>query len=289
MIALRPTTSVLSRLPSCLPSLRALLPAAVLLAAPGAAVLAQQAPDAPSSASANANANATASAASPHSFTANLTLATEYRYRGLMQTNRRPAIQGGFDYSHESGLYLGNWNSNISWLSDSNAQVSAPIEMDFYGGFRNRVDVAGAEINYDVGVLEYYYPGDYPTGFTRPYTTEIYAGVGYGPVFLKYSHALTNLFGFADSRNSYYIDLSANVPLNVWDLTFNAHVGYQGVAHFSEASYTDWKAGLTKDFGHGLTVSLAYLDTNAARGVYTNAHGRYMGKATAFASVTRTF
>ncbi len=70
----------------------------------------------------------------------------------------------------------------------------------------------------------------------RPYTTEVYAGIGYGPVFLKYSHALTNLFGFADSRNSYYIDLTANVPLNVWDLTVNAHVGYQGVKNLSDAS-----------------------------------------------------
>ncbi|CAG2156202.1 putative bacterial protein [compost metagenome] len=247
------------------------LTALVLLAAPCATALAQEAD------------------ASPHTFTANVTLASEYRYRGLMQTNRRPAIQGGFDYTHASGLYLGNWNSNISWLSDSNAEVSAPVEMDFYGGFRNTFKLADAEFNYDLGVLEYYYPGDYPSGFTRPYTTEVYAGIGYGPVFLKYSHALTNLFGFADSKNSYYIDLTANVPLNVWDLTVNAHVGYQGVKNLSDASYTDWKIGVTKDFGKGLSVAVAYLDTNAKRGIYTNSHGRYMGKATALASITKTF
>ncbi|MDF3886765.1 TorF family putative porin, partial [Cupriavidus basilensis] len=74
---------------------------------------------------------AAAADASPHTFTANVTLASEYRYRGLMQTNRRPAIQGGFDYAHSSGFYVGNWNSSISWLGDSNPQVSAPIEMDF--------------------------------------------------------------------------------------------------------------------------------------------------------------
>ncbi|MDF9432859.1 hypothetical protein EM868_24250, partial [Cupriavidus gilardii] len=61
------------------------------------------------------SAPATAEAASPHTFTANVTLASEYRYRGIMQTNRRPAIQGGFDYSHVSGFYAGNWNSSISW------------------------------------------------------------------------------------------------------------------------------------------------------------------------------
>ncbi|MDF3885554.1 TorF family putative porin, partial [Cupriavidus basilensis] len=89
--------------------------AALLLAAPA---FAQNAPD------------AAAAEVSPHVFTANVTLASEYRYRGLMQTNRRPAIQGGFDYTHSSGFYLGNWNSSISWLGDSNPQVSAPIEMD---------------------------------------------------------------------------------------------------------------------------------------------------------------
>ncbi|MGN5479409.1 TorF family putative porin [Cupriavidus basilensis] len=41
-------------------------------------------------------------------------------------------------------------------------------------------------------------------------------GIGYGPVFLKYSYAPTNPFGFADSKHSWYADLSANVPLNVW-------------------------------------------------------------------------
>ncbi|MGT2430160.1 TorF family putative porin [Cupriavidus basilensis] len=248
--------------------------AALLLAAPA---FAQNAPD------------AAAAEVSPHVFTANVTLASEYRYRGLMQTNRRPAIQGGFDYTHSSGFYLGNWNSSISWLGDSNPQVSAPIEMDLYGGFKNTVTLGGLEWNYDVGVLQYYYPGDYPNGFTRPYTTEVYVGAGYGPVFFKYSQALTNLFGFADSKYSYYADLSANVPLNFWDLTLNAHVGYQNVKHVNSASYTDWKLGLTKDLGKGFALAIAYIDTNAHKSVYTNVPGRYIGKATAWASITKTF
>jgi uncharacterized protein (TIGR02001 family) len=223
---------------------------------------------------------------SAHTLTANVSLATEYRYRGLMQTNRRPAIQGGFDYLHSSGFYLGNWNSSISWLGDSNTEVSAPIEMDFYGGFKQTL--GDGNWNYDVGVLQYYYPGDYPANYTRPYTTELYAGVGYGPVFLKYSYAPTNLFGFAGSKNSWYIDLTANLPLNFWDLTLNAHVGYQKV-QVTDASYTDWKLGLTKDLGKGFSLAVAYIDTNASKAVYTNTSGRYMGKATAWASITKTF
>lgn len=147
---------------------------------------------------------------------------------------------------------MGNWNSNISWLSDSSSQVSAPIEMDFYGGFKNTFALAGLDWNYDVGVLQYYYPGDYPTGFTRPHTTELYGGIGSGPVFLKYSHALTNLFGFNDSKNSFYIDLSANVPLNFWDLTFNAHVGYQKVQHVTDASASGLEGGADQGLGKEL-------------------------------------
>ncbi|SCU75687.1 Signal peptide protein [Cupriavidus necator] len=222
---------------------------------------------------------------SPHTFTANVSVATDYRYRGLIQTNRRPAIQGGFDYSHSSGFYLGNWNSSISWLGDSNPDVSAPIEMDFYGGYRNTI---GGDWSYDVGVLQYYYPGDYPANYTRPYTTEVYAALGYGPVTLKYSYAPTNLFGFADSKNSWYVDLTANVPLNFWDLTLNTHVGYQKV-QVANASYVDWKIGLTKDLGKGLALAVAYIDTNADKAVYTNAKGRYMGRGTAWASLTKTF
>jgi uncharacterized protein (TIGR02001 family) len=160
------------------------------------------------------------------------------------------------------------------------------MEMDIYGGFRHAI--GATEWNYDVGVLQYYYPGTYPAGYTRPYTTEVYAALGYGPVALKYSYAPTNLFGFADSKHSWYLDLSGNVPLNIWALTLNAHVGYQKV-QVANASYLDWKIGLSRPLGQGFTLAVAYIDTNADRAVYTNAGGRYLGRATAWASLTRTF
>ena len=96
--------------------------------------------------------------------TANVTVVNDYRYRGISQSNFKPAIQGGFDYAHESGFYIGNWNSSISWISDSYANsylgtassVSAPIEMDFYGGFKK--EFLGEGFASDFGVLQYYYP-----------------------------------------------------------------------------------------------------------------------------------
>lgn len=221
-----------------------------------------------------------------YTLTANVTLASQYRYRGLMQTNNKPAIQGGFDFTHASGLYLGNWNSSVSWLNDGNSDVSAPVEMDFYGGYKGNL---AADVPFDLGVLQYYYPGDYPSGYTSPDTTELYAGVGYGPVMFKYSVAMTNLFGFADSKYSQYFDLSGNFDTGFWGLTVNAHVGRQTVRNLTDGAYTDWKLGLTKDFGQGLAISVAYIDTNADRAVYTNSRGRYMGRATGLPSLTKTF
>ncbi|MPS78748.1 MAG: hypothetical protein E2591_11800 [Achromobacter sp.] len=241
-------------------------------------------PDAPQAALTPAAESTTA--ASDFTLTANVTLASQYRYRGLMQSNNRPAIQGGVDLVHASGFYLGNWNSSISWLGDSNSAVSAPIEMDFYGGYKGEL-APGVPV--DLGVLQYYYPGDYPSGYTSPDTTELYAGIGYGPVTFKYSIALTNLFGFADSKYSQYLDLDANFDTGLWGLTLNAHVGRQIVRNVDNGSYTDWKLGVTRDMGQGLSVSLAYLDTNADRAVYTNTHGRYLGRATALLSLTKTF
>lgn len=233
-----------------------------------------------------ADAPAAGDPAPEYSLTANVTLASQYRYRGLMQTNNQPAIQGGFDFTHASGLYLGNWNSSISWLNDGNSKVSAPVEMDFYGGYKGNL---APNVPFDLGALQYYYPGDYPSGYTSPDTTELYAGLGYGPVLFKYSIAMTNLFGFADSKYSQYFDLSGNFDTGFWGLTVNAHVGRQTVRNVTDGAYTDWKLGLTKDFGQGLAVSIAYIDTNADRAVYTNSRGRYMGRATGLLSLTKTF
>src|SRR3974377_551096 len=74
-----------------------------------------------------------AEATSPHSFTANVGLFSQYIFRGLTQTNRDPAIQGGFDYAYDIGgpsLYAGTWASNISWLHDGGQYTSSSLEND---------------------------------------------------------------------------------------------------------------------------------------------------------------
>lgn len=237
--------------------------------------------------------------------TANVTVVSDYRYRGISQSNQKPAIQGGFDYAHESGLYIGNWNSSISWVSDLNPGVSAPIEMDFYGGFKKELIAPGFAS--DIGVLQYAYPTVGNLTSVNPNTTEIYAAQNFtaGPVtgFLKFSYAVTNTFGNANSAGSYYPDLTVNYDTGIWGIGLNAHVGYQYIAgtpagsttsNSSLYSYTDWKIGMTKDFGGGLSGSVSYIDTNAktlSNGsyAYTGPTGKNNGGATGVVALTKTF
>src|SRR3954464_15960352 len=88
----------------------------------------------------------------PPPVTGNMTLVSEYRFRGIDQTYGKPAIQGGFDYSHESGIYLGNWNSNVS---QGAGYPGGNIEMDFYGGWKK----AFGDFGLDVGAIYSVYPG----------------------------------------------------------------------------------------------------------------------------------
>jgi uncharacterized protein (TIGR02001 family) len=249
--------------------------------------------------------------------TANVTVVNDYRYRGISQSNFKPAIQGGFDYAHESGFYIGNWNSSISWISDSftpgganasyNKSVSAPIEMDFYAGFKK--EFIGEGFASDIGLLQYYYPtSGIPSSNTiaNPNTTEIYAAQNFtfGPVtgFAKVSYALSTIFGYVKSSGSYYPDLTVNYDTGIWGLALNGHVGYQYIAGSTPGqaydnskyySYTDWKAGVTKDFGGGLSAAVAYVGTNAATvgGTYGYAspQGKNLGKSGGLISLTKTF
>jgi uncharacterized protein (TIGR02001 family) len=239
--------------------------------------------------------DAPAVVADPGPITANVTLASEYRYRGIAQTNSKPAIQGGFDYAHESGFYAGNWNSNISWVSDTyqgaNPVVSAPIEMDFYAGFKKEVTEG---VTLDGGVLQYYYPtSNLPTTAGNPNTTEVYAAGTYSFATLKYSYSLSDLFGQLGSKGSSYVDLALNYDTGVEGIVLNAHVGYQKVAGSANpnSSYTDWKLGLTKDLGHGMNVAVAYIGTNADGTVafYQSPTGQNLGRGTGLISFTKTF
>ena len=230
---------------------------AAALAIPGVAAAQQAAP--------------AAEAKSPHTFTGNMTIISEYRFRGISQTFGKPAIQGGIDYSHASGFYLGNWDSNVS---DTAGYPGGNIEMDFYGGWKN----TWGDYGLDLGLLYYYYPGSNAAGggsqtaLFNPHSaakvntgtvhnTEFYVAGSWKWLSLKWSHALSDYFMTPDTKGTNYLDLSASFDMGGgWGIT--GHIGRLNEHNFSEANYTDYKIGITKDLS-GWALGAALVNTNA--------------------------
>jgi uncharacterized protein (TIGR02001 family) len=187
-------------------------------------------------------------------FTFNAAVVSDYRYRGISQTDLNPALQGGADYiNNPTGFYAGTWLSTIKWIADQGG--SAHVEWDIYGGKRGDITKSLA---YDVGMLSYVYASNGLNPSAN--TTEAYGQLSAGPTYAKYSYSLTNLFGFAASKGSGYLDVGANIDVGN-GYTINLHAGRQDVANVLGASYTDWKIGVTKDFGL-LTCTLAAIGAN---------------------------
>lgn len=210
----------------------------------------------------------------------NAAVVTDYRFRGLTQTRHQAAVQGGIDFAHSSGFYLGTWASTIKWIRDGGGD--APVETDFYGGYKGE---AGG-IGYDVGILRYQYFGHDLT--TSPNTTELYGAVTYSLFTLKYSHAITNLFGFDDSKNSYYVDLSAALDLGGgWSLT--PHIGYQKVKVTGDYSYWDYALTLEKDLGNGFSASAALIATNADKANYRTRNDKFAGNTMVVVGLAYSF
>jgi uncharacterized protein (TIGR02001 family) len=221
---------------------------------------------------------APAPAAPPSPWAFNVALYSQYIFRGLSQTDYKPAIQGGIDFVHPGGFYAGVWASNINWLKDFDIH-SGNVETDFYLGYKKSF----GDVGLDVGYLRYEYFGSTNTGFTNPDTDELYIAGSYKWATLKYSHAISNAFGTADSKNTYYIDLTAAIPVaDTWTLTL--HVGHQKYKGPSAgpASYTDFKGEIAKDFGRGWSAGAGFTVTDADKDFYTPVGGRSIAKDTGY-------
>jgi uncharacterized protein (TIGR02001 family) len=211
----------------------------------------------------------------------NVAITTDYRYRGISQSGLDPALQGGADYiNNPTGLYAGTWLSSIKWIEDQGGSDS--VEWDLYAGKRgNFTD----DLSYDVGVLSYVYPSNGLSPSAN--TTEIYAQLGYGPAYIKYSNSMTNLFGFANSKNSSYLDVGANVDVGN-GFTINLHGGHQTVANNSAFSYSDWKIGVTKDFGVA-SLAAAVVGTNTSNYTGPAPDSENLGKTALVVSISKVF
>lgn len=239
--------------------------------------------------------------ASAHTVTANIGLVSNYVYRGITQTVGKPAIQGGFDYAHSSGLYAGVWGSNVSWITGSGATGDASLELDTYFGFKNSF---AEDFSYDVGYVRYNYLGTYtpPATYAKADTEEIYGALGYKWIAAKYSYSLGKFLTVPGASGTNYVEVNANYPVGDTGFTVGAHIGkqtYKGT--FANAlaaanltpTCTDYKLSVTKDFS-GYVVGLAYTNTNARSGgyyTYTSTSGvtKDWGKGTAILSLTRSF
>ncbi len=244
----------------------------------------------PSVVMAQAAAPAAAEPASPHTFAPNIGVVTDYLFRGISQSKGGAALQGGIDYSHSSGLYAGVWGSTITWVKQYLG--SGSTEIDIYGGYKN--SIADTDWGYDVGLIAYNYGGKGAitgaagfAGFSplyNPNTTEVYGALSYKWLTLKYSHTISKNFigwvpyrpGVAGSfdysqstRGSNYLELNAAYDLgDGWGIS--GHIGGQKVRNiqaipgvFTDASYTDWNIGVTKDVGFGV-IGLTYSDTDVS-------------------------
>jgi len=225
-----------------------------------------------------------------HTLSANVMLASQYLFRGLSQTDRRPALQGGFDYAHATGFYAGVWGSNISWIGDFNPGATVGLELDAYLGVRRQ---AGEHWTWDLGFIHYAYPGTYPAATVRADTDELYGALAWRVVTVKYAHALGDVFGVPHAKHTSYLEASIAVPLGE-RLTLNLHGGrqaYQGHANGASNrsySYSDWKAELAWASALGWSAGAGYSGTDALKAFYTpTATGRFIGEGQFYGFVKR--
>jgi|SRR6185503_2371193 len=254
---------------------------------------------------AGAQTAAPAAAPAPSPITGNGTLVSEYRFRGIDQTYGKPAIQGGIDYSHSSGVYLGNWNSNVS---QGAGFPGGNIEMDFYGGWKGSFGDFGV----DVGAIYYMYPGT-NAGPTIPFSPvnnrtgvvhqgsvnnkEIYIGGSWKWISAKYFYSVDDYFSAPGTEGSNYLDLALTFDLgNGWGV--NGHYGHFSFKGMDNANYNDYKIGVTKDIS-GWVFGAAYVGTSAkgdcSNGEFycffntSGTESRDAGRSTVVLSLGKTF
>lgn len=235
-------------------------------------------------------ADAGAEPAPNYTLTTNVGLFSQYVFRGISYTQKKPAVQGGADFAHASGWYVGVWGSHIS----GKAIQGATGEIDVYGGYATTLGDFGV----DAGLLQFIFPGGKYPGLGEDYQTlEANLAVSWKQFKLKYSHALTDYFGFnnrtfgpagnGNSKGSHYLEFNALFDLgDGWAV--DGHVGRQTVRHYGDYSFTDYRIGVAKDLGQGWRAGLAWIDTNADRALYT-IDGVNTGSSKVLASISRSF
>ncbi|WP_010216276.1 TorF family putative porin [Sphingomonas sp. PAMC 26621] len=211
----------------------------------------------------------------PVTVTGNVAVVSDYRFRGVSQSDEEIAVQGGVTLTHESGFYGGFWGSNLAgWGTFGGAN----LELDVIGGYKR--PLAGGTV--DVGLTWYMYPGGAAnTDFGEPYVkysgtvgpATLLAGVAYAPK----QRALGNFSATPQSRgqsqDNLYLWGDAAVGIPTTKLTAKAHIGHSngnpglgpnGTSVAPTGDYWDWLLGLDYVIGP-VTLGAAYVDTDISR------------------------
>ncbi len=218
------------------------------------------------------------------SFSANVGLYTDYVFRGYTQTQNEPAIQGGFDVEHSSGLYAGTWASNVDWTTAGDYMDKNSVEIDFYAGWAT--DLGFWDLGFDIGVLQFYYPGSNAAGTADTDATEVYFGFNKDWMDGAFSTSVTNYvvvsdeaWGFANMDGEMYHDLTVDIPIGSTPFTLTGHVGHQtfgGQGDGLDWDYTDYKVNLDYAFNDNFTAGAFYTDTDQSETAWT-VDGTFLG------------
>lgn len=187
---------------------------------------------------------------------ANVGMVTEYFFRGITQTDKKFAVQGGVDFAHNSGLAVGAWGSNVDFGDGDQASA----ELDLYGGWSG--ELGKSKITASLGAIYYVYPGaasslDYNfwevnAGLSKDFgVASASAKISYSPDY------------FAGSGDATYVEAGVDVPVGKY-FTVNLHGGYQWIdknATFGADDYFDWLVGLSFSL-IGLDFQVAYVGTD---------------------------
>jgi uncharacterized protein (TIGR02001 family) len=189
------------------------------------------------------------------------TVVSDYRFRGISQTDRRFAVQGSLTLGHSSGFYATVWGSSI----DDYVAAGSDQEIDFIVGWKRTY----GSTTVDVGVLYYYYPNSgafipgYNSDFVEPYVSVSQA---IGPVTIKgtaaYAPSQAALSIGAGSEDNLYLAADVSATLGS-GFAVSGHVGHSfGPSYLTIGDgYTDWNLGVSYTTGP-LTVGVQYVDTD---------------------------
>lgn len=230
----------------------------------------------------------TQAAAPDYTLAYNVGVTSDYRFRGISQTSFDPALQAGVDFAHKSGFYLGAWGSNISWIKDYVGASDGSLEIDLYGGYKGAIT---QDLGFDVGLITYQYPGNKASDVTvNANTTEIYGALSYSIVTAKYSRSSGNFVANPSSSGSAYFEVAAAFDLGN-GFTLTPHVGHQTIPNVANdaGNYTDYAITLGKDFGNGLSATIAAVGTDAKDAFYKVAPRDNLGKSTLVAGLKYSF